>query len=183
MESCNEPSSVSRAERGSTDAVRTNESGMANSPLVIPSLAALKDHLGAKLGPSDWITITQERINAFADATGDHQWIHTDVERAKRESPWKQTIAHGYLTIALVPDLLAQLLVIVGWQTGINTGLDKMRLSAPVPAGSKVRLHAEIKDARDLPGNGVRVTFGVRVEVEGNTKPACVASVNYVYFP
>ena len=151
--------------------------------LVIPSLAEVKNYVGAKLGPSEWITISQERIDAFADATDDHQWIHTDVERATRESPWKGTIAHGYLTIALVPDLLYRLLELHGWSTVINTGLDKMRLSAPVPTGSRVRLLAEIKDARDIPGDGVRVSFAVRIEVEGNPKPACIASVNYVYFP
>ena len=151
--------------------------------IVIPSLGEVKNHVGAKLGPSEWITVSQERIDAFADATDDRQWIHTDVERATRESPWKGTIAHGYLTIALVPDLLYRLVKIHGWSSVINTGLDKMRLSAPVPSGSRVRLQAEIKDARDIPGDGVRVSFAVRVEVEGNPKPACIASVNYVYLP
>jgi acyl dehydratase len=150
---------------------------------VIPSLSAAKSFVGTQLGPTDWLTVTQARIDAFAEATDDRQWIHCDVERARRESPWKQTIAHGYLTLSLVPDLLARLLEIRGWKTAINTGLDKMRLSAPVPSGSRVRLHAEIKDVRDVPGDGVRITFGVRVEVEGNSKPACIASVNYVYFP
>jgi acyl dehydratase len=156
---------------------------MARPLVVIPSLAAVRYYLGTKLGPTDWVTITQERINAFADATDDHQWIHCDTERARRESPWKQTIAHGYLTIALVPDLLAKLLAIIGWKTGINTGVDKMRFSAPVPSGSRVRLHAEIKDARELPRDGLRISFGVRMEVEGSSKAACVATVNYVYFP
>ncbi len=152
-------------------------------PIVIPSLTALKDYEGTRLGVSKWITVDQERIDAFARVTGDHQWIHCDVERARRESPWKQTIAHGYLTIALVPDLMDQLLRIDGWTAAINTGIDKMRLSAPVPAGSRVRLHAEIRSVRPLPRGGVRVTFGVRIEVEGNAKHACTARVNYVYLP
>ncbi len=152
-------------------------------PIVIPSLAALKDYEGTHLGVSDWVTVDQERIDTFARVTGDHQWIHCDVERARRESPWKQTVAHGYLTIALVPDLMDQLLQIDGWSAAINTGLDKMRLSAPVLAGSRVRLHAEIERVRSLPSRGVRVTFGVRVEVEGNAKHACTARVNYVYLP
>ena len=152
-------------------------------PIVIPSLMALKDYEGTHLGVSDWVTVDQERIDAFAEVTGDHQWIHCDVERARRESPWKQTVAHGYLTIALVPDLMDQLLQIDGWSAAINTGIDKMRLSAPVPAGSRVRLHAEIERVRSLPSRGVRVTFGVRVEVEGNAKHACTARVNYVYLP
>ncbi|MHC4606806.1 MAG: MaoC family dehydratase [Planctomycetota bacterium] len=151
--------------------------------VVIPSLAAVKEYKGTPLGVTDWMPITQERIDAFAEATGDHQWIHCDVERASRESPWKTTISHGYLTLAITPDLLAQLVEIVGWKTAINTGLDKMRLSSPVPAGSRVRMRAEIKDARDLPEEGVRVTFGVRIEVEGARKPALIASVNYVYLP
>ncbi len=152
-------------------------------PIVIPSLTALKDYEGTHLGVSDWVTVDQERIDAFAQVTWDHQWIHCDVERARRESPWKQTVAHGYLTIALVPDLMDQLLQIDGWSAAINTGIDKMRLSAPVPAGSRVRLHAEIERVRSLPSRGVRVTFGVRVEVEGNTRHACTARVNYVYLP
>jgi acyl dehydratase len=156
---------------------------MAAERVVIPSLAAVKDHLGKPLGPSEWVTIGQDRINAFADATDDHQWIHVDPERASRESPWKTTIAHGYLTLALMPHLLIQVLAIGGWRTAVNTGLDKLRLSAPVPAGSRVRLRAEIKDTRDLPNDGLRVTFAVRVEVEGANKPALLANINFAYFP
>jgi acyl dehydratase len=149
----------------------------------IPSLEALKDYVGQPLGPSEWTTIDQDRIAGFADVTGDHQWIHVDVERASRESPWKATIAHGYLTLAMTPDLLGQILSIEGWKTAVNTGLDRLRFSTPVPAGSRVRMKAEIKDTRDLPAGGVRVTFAVRFEVEGAPKPALLANVNYVYFP
>jgi len=150
---------------------------------VISSAAAFVDLVGRELGTTRWVEVSQEQINAFAAATGDRQWIHCDVERAQRESPFKSTIAHGYLTIALVPDLMDQLLRIDGWSAAINTGIDKMRLSAPVLAGSRVRLHAEIERVRSLPSRGVRVTFGVRVEVEGNAKHACTARVNYVYLP
>ena len=150
---------------------------------VIPSLAAVKYYVGADLGVTRWRTITQRHIDLFADATGDHQWIHCDVERARRESPWKTTIAHGYLTISLAPDLLPELLAIVGWKTGINTGIDKMRLSSPVPSGSRIRMGARLRDSRDLPGDGVRITFGLRFEVENVRKPACIANVNYVYYP
>lgn len=150
--------------------------------VVIPTLEEVKDHVGRALGPSEWTAVSQERINAFADATDDHQWIHTDPDRASRESPWKTTIAHGYLTLALVPHLLAQVVAIGGWQTAVNTGLDKLRLSAAVPAGSRVRLRAEIKDTRQLPNDGLRVTFAVRVEVEGATKPALLANINFAYF-
>lgn len=151
--------------------------------VVIPSLDRVKDHVGKPLGPSEWITVGQDRINAFADATGDHQWIHVDPERAGRDSPWKTTIAHGYLTLALTPHLLSQVVAIGGWHTAVNTGLDKLRLSSPVSAGSRVRLSAQIKDTRSLPNDGLRVTFAVRVEVEGATKPALLANINFAYLP
>lgn len=152
-------------------------------PVVMPSIAATKYYVGTQLGPTEWVTVTQERIDLFAEATGDRQWIHCDVDRAQRESPWKSTIAHGYLTLSLVPDLLPRLIVLIGWKTAINTGVDKCRLSAPVPSGSRVRMSAELKNSRSMPGGGVRLTFGVRFEVEGNAKPALIADVNYVYFP
>ena len=121
-------------------------------PVVIPSLSALKFWIQTPLGVRTGSTVDQQRIDRFAEATDDRQWIHVDVERARRESPWKQTIAHGYLTLSLVPELLSRLVVIVGVKTAINTGIDKLRFSAPVLAGSRVRLHAEIKDAREMPG-------------------------------
>jgi acyl dehydratase len=150
---------------------------------VIPSLDDFADYEGTQLGVSDWVAIEQDRIDAFAEATGDRQWIHCDVERARRESPWKETIAHGYLTIALAPTLLDQLIRVDGGSAAINTGIDKMRLSSPVPAGSRVRMSAEIKNVRSLPGGRVRVEFALRFEVEGSAKPTCRASVNYVYLP
>jgi acyl dehydratase len=151
-------------------------------PTIIESLTALREYTGKPLGPSDWTTITQERIDAFAAATGDHQWIHCDVERARRESPWGGTIAHGYLTLSLAPVLLAQIVVVRDMKTVVNTGADKIRLSSPVPAGSRVRMAAEFKDTREVPGGGLRVSVALRFEVEGNPKPACLATVNYVYF-
>lgn len=152
-------------------------------PVVIPSIAAVKFWVQTPLGVSDWVTVDQMRIDRFADATEDRQWIHVDAERARRESPWKQTIAHGYLTLALVPALLSRMLVVLGVGTVVNTGVDKLRLSAPVPSGARVRLHAEIKDAREVPGGALRVTFTVRVEVEGGSRPALIANVTYVYYP
>ena len=151
--------------------------------LVIPDPAAIAKHVGTKLGTSDWTTVTQERIDAFADATGDRQWIHCDVERARRESPWKQTIAHGYLTLSLAPALLRELVEVENCSAVVNTGIEKMRLSAPVPAGARVRMGAELRDARELPRGGVRAAFSLRFEVEGSAKPACIANVIYVYFP
>jgi acyl dehydratase len=152
------------------------------SPTVIRGIAALKDHVGVELPVSDWIPITQERIDAFADATDDHQWIHSDVERARRESPWKETIAHGYLTLSLAPALLRQILSVEGSTTAVNTGIEKMRLSSPVLAGSRVRLSAMIKHARDLPRGGIRVVIHLILEVEGSSKPVCTADVVYLYF-
>ncbi len=152
-------------------------------PTVVPDIPSLKSLVGQRLGPTDWVEVTQEKIDAFAEATGDHQWIHVDVERAGRESPFKQTIAHGYLTLSLAPALLPQLVRVNGVRLGVNYGLDKMRLPAPVPAGSRVRLAAELKDVRDMPGGGARATFGLHIEVEGGGKPACVADAIYVYYP
>ena len=149
---------------------------------IIKSVADLGDYVDVELGVSDWVEITQDRIDAFADATGDHQWIHCDPPRANRESPYGGTIAHGYLTISLGPALLGQIVTIEDMKTAVNTGSDKVRLSAPVPAGAKIRMSARIKDARDLPTGGVRVTLALRFEIEGVAKPACLATVNYVYF-
>ena len=151
--------------------------------LKIPSLAAVKDYAGTSLGPSEWLSISQERIDTFANATDDHQWIHCDIERAGRESPYEATIAHGYLTLSLAPGLLAQIISIDGWETAVNTGLEKLRFCSPVPSGARVRLLGEIKDTRDLPNGGVRVTFAVRIEVEGAQRPALRANVVYIYLP
>ena len=151
-------------------------------PVVIPSLAAVKYWVETPLGETDWVPVEQVRIDRFAEATDDRQWIHVDVERARRESLWKQTIAHGYLTLSMIPELLARLVFIVGVKTAINTGIDKLRFSAPVLSGSRVRLKATIKDAREMPG-ALRISFAVRVEVEGGSKPALLANVNYLYYP
>jgi acyl dehydratase len=150
---------------------------------VIPSPAVARDFVGVALGPSEWVVVDQARIDAFAGVTGDHQWIHCDVERARRETPWKTTIAHGYLSLSLVPALLDSLIEVRGCANIVNTGLDKLRLSAPVTSGSRVRLRAEIADVRALPREGARVAFAVRLEIEGLAKPALLARVNYAYLP
>ncbi len=155
---------------------------MAN-PTSIPNVAALADLVGSELGTTDWIEISQAQIDAFAEATGDRQWIHCDVERAQRESPFKATIAHGYLTVALTPVLLPRLLHIRDCGTIINTGIEKLRLSTPVLSGSRIRMSARIANARKVPRGGMRATFSVRFEVEGSAKPACQGDVTYVYFP
>ena len=152
-------------------------------PTVIQNVAALADLVDRELGTTDWIEVSQERIDAFAAATGDRQWIHCDVERAQRESPFKSTIAHGYLSVALTPVLLPQLLIVKNCRTVINRGIEKMRLSTPVLAGSRIRMSAIVKDARKVPRGGVRATISVRFEVDGSDKPACYGVVTYVYFP
>lgn len=153
------------------------------TPTLIPGPERIKDFVGREFGTSDWVAITQERIDTFADATGDHQWIHCDVERARRESPFKTTIAHGYLTISLAPALLAELIVVEKCGTVVNTGIEKLRLSTPVPSGSRVRMSAKLLSARSLPRGGVRATFFIRFETDRATKPACQAQVTYLYFP
>jgi acyl dehydratase len=153
------------------------------TPTIVPNVAALKSLVGQKVGTSDWTTVSQQQIDAFAEATGDHQWIHVDVERAKRESPFKQPIAHGYLTISLAPVLLPQVVRVEGVKMAVNYGLESMRLPAPVPSGSRVRMSAELKDVREMPGGGARATWGLTFEVEGGTKPVCVADAIYVYMP
>jgi len=137
----------------------------------------LVQHIGKELGPSDWMTVDQAMIDRFAEATGDHQWIHVDVERAKREMPGGKTIAHGYLTLSLVPRMAAGLVTVTKRSRGINYGSNKVRFTSPVPAGSRIRLRQRITAVDDIPGNGVRVTSEVSVEVEGQEKPALVGEI------
>ncbi len=152
------------------------------TPRRVADIKALKDLLDEPLGETAWETISQERIQQFAEATGDHQWIHVDVERARAESPFGGPIAHGYLTLALVPKLLGELLEVEQMGQVVNSGIEKLRLTHPVAAGSRVRLRATVKSYRELPTGGARVSFGVTVEVEGAAKPALSGRVVYVYF-
>ena len=128
-------------------------------------------------GWSTPITLTQDMINRFADLTGDHQWIHVDVERAKREMPGGKTIAHGYLTLSLVPRLASTLVKVNQVSRGVNYGSNKVRFTSTVPAGSRIRLHQKIVKVEPVEGNGVRVTSEVKVEVEGQERPALVAEI------
>jgi acyl dehydratase len=150
--------------------------------MIVPDIASLKDYVGVDLGVSSWTTVTQEQIDDFARATGDHQWIHVDPERARRESPFGQTVAHGYLTIALVSPLMPELLVVEKCSRVVNYGIDKLRLREPVPAGSSLRLGGVIKNVRNIAGGGARVTLSLRWEVEGARRPVCTADVVYVYY-
>jgi acyl dehydratase len=133
---------------------------------------ALLGAVGTTLGPTDWITITQEQINAFADATLDNQWIHVDTERAK-SGPFGAPIAHGYLTMSLASHFLADLVRVSNISMGINYGVDKVRFPSPVPVGSKLRGTGEIIDAKEVPG-GVQATIRITIEREGGDKPAAI---------
>ena len=137
----------------------------------------LAQHIGRELGPSDWMTVDQTMIDKFADATGDHQWIHVDVERAKKEMPGGKTIAHGFLTLSLVPRMAATLIQIKNRSRGINYGSNKVRFTSPVPAGARIRLRQRIVAVDEVPGNGVRVTTEVTVEIEGQERPALIAEI------
>ena len=134
--------------------------------------------VGQHLGYSDWVTVTQERVNQFADATGDQQWIHTDPERAKEQSPFGGPIAHGYLTLSLLPMLVPQIVEITGFKMGVNYGTDKVRFPSPVPVGSRVRAGAVLDKADPIDG-GIAMNLAVTMEIEGGTKPAMVATVVY----
>ena len=150
-------------------------------PVTFSSPNALLDAVGSKLGTSDWTTITQEQINQFADATGDHQWIHVDVERAK-DGPFGAPIAHGYLTMSLVSMFLPQILEVQGMSHGVNYGVDKVRFPAPVPVGSRLRGHGELMAATEVAG-GVQAITRVTIELEGSEKPAAIIDTISRYYP
>ncbi|MGQ0848523.1 MAG: MaoC family dehydratase [Actinomycetota bacterium] len=138
-------------------------------------LNQLDDFVGTHLGFSDWIEITQRRINLFAEATDDHQWIHVDPERAV-QGPFTTTISHGYLTLSLAVPLVAQIYRVAGVRMGINYGSNKVRFVSPVPVGSRIRAGATLNSVEDVPG-GRQVVLDVTFEIEGSDKPACVAQV------
>ncbi|MDP9045884.1 MAG: MaoC family dehydratase [Pseudomonadota bacterium] len=136
-------------------------------------LSELQELVGQMIGVSDWITVDQQRINLFADATGDHQWIHLDAERAA-QGPFGSTIAHGFLTLALLPEMSASALVVEDTRMGVNYGLGRVRFPAPVPSGSRVRGHFKLTAYDPLEG-GAQLTMEVTMEREGTNKPVCVA--------
>ena len=144
---------------------------MTRTTTTIAELPSLK---GQELGTSDWYEVTQEAVNLFADATGDHQWIHVDVERAKAESPFGGPIAHGYLTLSLLVPLVSQTYTVTDAKMGVNYGLNKVRFPAPVPVGSKVRARVTLKDVEEIAG-GLQNTVTVPIEREGGDKPVCIA--------
>ena len=137
------------------------------------SPAQLRDAVGEDLGPTEWLEVTQQRVDAFADATGDHQWIHVDVERAE-QGPFGGTIAHGYLTLSLVPQLGAELFSVETPGAKLNYGVNKVRFPHPVKVGSRIRATAQVVEVTDVPA-GTQLVVRYTVENEGRTKPACVA--------
>jgi len=138
------------------------------------TIAELPGLKGTELGTSDWFEVTQDRVNTFADATDDHQWIHVDVERATAESPFGGPIGHGYLTLSLLIPMYSQVLTVTDATMGVNYGLNKVRFPAPVPVGSKLRLTATLKDVEEIAG-GLQLTIGAVIEREGGEKPVCIA--------
>jgi acyl dehydratase len=150
-------------------------------PITVQGIAGLKARVGEHLGYSDYVQVTQEQVNQFADATGDHQWIHVDPERAARESPFGGPIAHGYLTLSLGPTLSPQILRVDGVKMALNYGCEKVRFPSPVPVGAKVRLGTELTAVDDIAG-GAQVSMTFTFECEGAPKPACVAEIVFRYY-
>jgi len=149
---------------------------------IIESLDELQGLIGQEVAVSDWTEITQQQVNLFAEATGDHQWIHVDVERAKRESPFGAPVAHGFLTLSLLPMLMANAISMPDVKMGVNYGLNKVRFTAPVPVGSRVRARVTLLEMEVLPPlpnapalAGAQLTWTVTIEREGQERPVCVA--------
>ena len=151
-------------------------------PLCLDSTAAVLASVGQALGPTEWTTVTQERINTFADATGDHQWIHVDPERAQA-GPFGACVAHGYLTLSLANLFLPQLVRYERLKMGVNYGCDKVRFPAPVKVGARIRGRGEVVAAEPVKGDGVQITVRISVEIEGADKPGCVVdTISRLYF-
>jgi acyl dehydratase len=141
----------------------------------VEGIEGLKALMGKTVGPSEWREVTQADIDAFAELTGDHQWIHTDVERAKTESPFGTTVAHGNLTLSLIDGMRIELMRSSGFKLGVNYGWNKVRFPAPVPSGAKVRTSAKVVEVEEVGGGWWQIVTRFTVEVEGSDKPACVA--------
>ena len=148
---------------------------------IVEGVEGVQGLVGQQLGHSDWVEITQEMVDTFADATGDHQWIHVDPERAKAESPFGGPIGHGYLTLSLLIPMWSQVLTVSDATMGVNYGLNKVRFPAPVPVGSKVRARVTLQDVEEVAG-GLQNTFAVTIEREGGDKPVCIAEPVYRFY-
>ena len=141
---------------------------------IVKSFEEMKSLVGQELGVSKWIEVSQAMIDKFADATGDHQWIHVDVARAKTDMPDGKTIAHGYLTLSLVPRIIHDIYKVEGVHHGLNYGSNRVRFTAPVPSGSRVRGRYVLNEVEDVKNNGLRVTGQTTIEIEGQDRPACI---------
>lgn len=150
--------------------------------MTFPNLSALQAEIGLQLSPSDWITVTQQMINDFAQATGDHQWIHVDEKKAAKYAPFGSTIAHGFLSVSLFSSLLHSMYKVDDLKMGINYGLNKVRFPAPVPVNSRVRLQATLRAADAYGENGLKVCWDCVLEIEHHPKPACVGEWIMVLF-
>jgi acyl dehydratase len=141
-----------------------------------------KAAVGTEIGASEWVEITQARINAFAEATCDEQWIHIDQDRAKKELPGGKTIAHGLLSLSLAPMFIRSVMGLKGLRSTLNYGADRIRYLAPVPAGSRLRGRTSIAEAEDVPPDGLRVNYRIVIEIEGGQRPACVAELIALHY-
>ena len=142
---------------------------------IVKNVEELRSLVGQELGVSEWIEISQDRIDKFAEATGDHQWIHINVERAKKELPGGTTIAHGFLTLSLLPQINGEIYKLEGVKHGLNYGTARVRFTSPVPAGSKVRGKYRLKSVSDVKNNGLKVVGETTIEIDGEERPACIA--------
>jgi len=150
--------------------------------LVVAKPADLPNHVGTDLGETDWLEISQERINTFAEATGDHQWIHVDVEKAK-DGPFGAPIAHGYLTASLANLFLPQLLEVQNASMGVNYGCDKIRFPSPVPVGSKIRGAGAVTSVDETKDGGFQAKVTITIQIEGNDRPACIIETISRFYP
>ena len=150
--------------------------------VTLPSPDALAEWVGKELPVSDWVLVDQERIDRFAEATGDHQWIHVDRERAARESPFGTTIAHGHLTLSLSPWLLQQIVEVEKVRLLVNPGFESVRIRVPIPAGSRVRMAATLEKVRPIKDEAVRATYRIRFELENEPRAAALGEVHVVYY-
>ena len=149
---------------------------------IVKNTEELRSLVGEELGVSEWIEISQDRINKFAEATGDFQWIHIDVERAKNELPGATTIAHGFLTLSLLPQVIGEIYKLEGVKHSLNYGTDRVRFTAPVPSGSRVCGRYLLKSVDDVKNDGLKVVGETTIEIEGEERPACIAeNIGIVY--
>jgi len=152
-------------------------------PLVVPAIAAIPYYRDVQLGWTPWVEIDEARVRDFATATGERNWLHTDADRAEQESPWKGLVAPGALLISLVPSLLPELLVLVGWSAAINSAVEELRFPTPVRVGRRVRMTATLGRGRSLPRGGCRLPIDVSFEADAGAEPVCTGRVIYIYYP